>query len=60
MSENRLSAAIAFCSKRIENMPKKVRKTHNKGGRQTHRDVIIWRMQELVDKLNETINEKWQ
>lgn len=57
---NRLSAAIMFCSKRHDEMPKRTRKTHYKGGRQTHRDAIIWKMQELVDKLNETIQEKWQ
>lgn len=58
--ENKLDAALMYCNKRKYEMPKLVRKTHNKGGRQTHRDAIIWRLQEVLDKLNETINEKWQ
>jgi hypothetical protein len=59
MSE-RLSAAMKFCQKRKVEMPKHVRKGHTLGGSRNHVDAGLWKLQEVLDKLNETIKEKWQ
>jgi len=58
--ENKLGAALMYCEKRKEEMPKFVRKRHYNGKKQSHSDTAIWKLQEVLDKLNETINEKWQ
>jgi hypothetical protein len=61
MSE-RLSAAMKFCEKRKQELPKKQRTIFPMGGKQHHGklDGLLWKLQQTLDKLNETINEKWQ
>lgn len=59
---DQLSAALAFCKKYASEKPKKKRTIYPMGGHSRHgeNDKLLWKLQEALDLLNETILAKWQ